>query len=1078
MLYSWKKALKLQASFLAFFVAIILFWMLAIYVDVQSISDTEENAAEEPVSSEFLQFSNPDRREKTSPEISFDGNQNKTENSENVYAELIQNFNSTFNKTSQEIESSSPNMQEHSQNNIEENREKEASKGNDFLSNKLMNISSSQMINKSSSTEEENMKSQNTETNKSSEFDYSGLAEAAEKNETQSLSNFNTSDHFNFQNNSAVIGIEDNEEKKLLNKTKNNAGIADSKDNNATSLSVLADIAEVNSMTSFNSSLPLKNEFSEIQKDTSPYSISQPDASLSENKQEEPDETHIEITSEQLSPGAIIKNPEIKCKPHILGLTKKQASTIFRFNKRKFSCGDDYDIFSYKDNAIRMDCAFHGKAEFSLGSLPEVETIGSAPSSQSWHEYSSPTDTGGSEFGFAKCGESKKQAFLHNKFSESASRRAQEKRKSIESSLNLTSSKPLTVLTVVFDSVSRQHFYRILTKTVDYMNQNIAKGKFSKEFAIYDFKIEHASGENTLPNVVPLLLGESYDNHKDKVRGSSLSNSERFKSIQQEHSIWKHFEDQGFVTMFGWETKWDYLSKMVGRKVWTDHVVSRLYFAAANLFGFAEESDRERCIGNHFQHQYLLNYTKEFIRNYKDHNKYAYTHFSSGHEKTGSVIRTMDSDLASYINDILEYYSQNEEDLVLILTSDHGLHVGPWDTYEGGKIENLLPYSFYILNKELIKKLGKNTHETLTHNAEHITSKYDMHVSLKYLAYTPYQKHIKDTPLYNSLKSKPLLKKAVSVFIEKIPDNRTCGDIGNPNYWCACRNFEDKSVTDYEELAESVGQLGISQINERVARDKMQYSCASLELGKVIGIKHEPIPGLSYLYSGIYSLNVTIKEHLGYIFTIQAIAVPEWEYGKYSRSPFEGEIFKMSDIKFKDQQLRIQVQSIVRADENNDYCIELGKGLIGGKISYCVCKTPKDYEIAPKTGHSEKKFYENVMKLVYPTIGKEGTSCDETCKTKDRDCQEWGLQIMNNFDLLSQQWNGGVSTYSIAMDGGFKDFKKLQIMGVDRGEMPGLRKINKETRFVQGNWTDLYCDSKISDIRPICSCSRHQVELR
>lgn len=71
----------------------------------------------------------------------------------------------------------------------------------------------------------------------------------------------------------------------------------------------------------------------------------------------------------------------------------------------------------------------------------------------------------------------------------------------------------------------------------------------------------------------------------------------------------------------------------------------------------------------------MLNYLNQYVKNYKNYNRFAYVHLSTAHEATGTVIRTADDDLASFFKVLLDFFKQNpDEDFVIHLMSDHGKH--------------------------------------------------------------------------------------------------------------------------------------------------------------------------------------------------------------------------------------------------------------------------------------------------------------------------------------------------------------------------------------------------------------------
>lgn len=61
-----------------------------------------------------------------------------------------------------------------------------------------------------------------------------------------------------------------------------------------------------------------------------------------------------------------------------------------------------------------------------------------------------------------------------------------------------------------------------------------------------------------------------------------------------------------------------------------------------------------------------------------------------GHEGTGEVILTLDNDLKLFIQDLKE--SGELENTIILLTSDHGSHMGPYYmATEMGSFEQKLP---------------------------------------------------------------------------------------------------------------------------------------------------------------------------------------------------------------------------------------------------------------------------------------------------------------------------------------------------------------------------------------------------
>jgi hypothetical protein len=64
--------------------------------------------------------------------------------------------------------------------------------------------------------------------------------------------------------------------------------------------------------------------------------------------------------------------------------------------------------------------------------------------------------------------------------------------------------KPITIVHIFVDSLSRNHFYRNFPLTIAYINSLLP----SDDFAVFDFKINNVMGNNSPPNILPFLTGK------------------------------------------------------------------------------------------------------------------------------------------------------------------------------------------------------------------------------------------------------------------------------------------------------------------------------------------------------------------------------------------------------------------------------------------------------------------------------------------------------------------------------------------------------------------------------------------
>lgn len=68
----------------------------------------------------------------------------------------------------------------------------------------------------------------------------------------------------------------------------------------------------------------------------------------------------------------------------------------------------------------------------------------------------------------------------------------------------------------------------------------------------------------------------------------------------------------------------------------------------------------------------MMDLISQFRDTYKNVSKFTYMHINSGHEGTGTVIGTADSDLEYILQKLLN----TTEDTLLFIKSDHGIRAG------------------------------------------------------------------------------------------------------------------------------------------------------------------------------------------------------------------------------------------------------------------------------------------------------------------------------------------------------------------------------------------------------------------
>jgi hypothetical protein len=105
-----------------------------------------------------------------------------------------------------------------------------------------------------------------------------------------------------------------------------------------------------------------------------------------------------------------------------------------------------------------------------------------------------------------KCTETAKYVF--NRFNPQASSRAQSIRNAIT-----PNTKPLSILVIVFDSISMTQTERFMPKTVETLRK-VIKTKYNRKFSVFEFGKSSVMGVDTRTNIIPFYSDNSQENMK------------------------------------------------------------------------------------------------------------------------------------------------------------------------------------------------------------------------------------------------------------------------------------------------------------------------------------------------------------------------------------------------------------------------------------------------------------------------------------------------------------------------------------------------------------------------------------
>ncbi|GBP62181.1 hypothetical protein EVAR_42498_1 [Eumeta japonica] len=365
------------------------------------------------------------------------------------------------------------------------------------------------------------------------------------------------------------------------------------------------------------------------------------------------------------------------------------------------------------------------------------------------------------------------------------------------------------VLIMGIDAVSRMNFHRTMPKTLAYLNRRNAI-----ELLGYN-KV----GDNTFPNVIPLLMGiREFDLKKTCLpRSRSTFDNCPF--------VWDWFKEAGFYTALGEDTArlgtFNYFRLGFSGSP-TDYYLYTFMHESEKNVGNNKDFNSYLCMGNKFFYRVLLDYIQSLTATLKNNKLFGFFwEVTMSHDYLNYPM-VMDDSYESFFRNLEStgYLDQT----VVILLSDHGIRWGDIRSTKQGRLEERLPFVFVLLPPSL-----RESYETATNNlqsnARRLTTPFDLHATLLDLvnmnALVDENVHARTAKMSGS-------ERGISLFLP-VPRNRTCATAGIDEHWCTCHTSR-KVPLDSAEATDSAQRL-IAHVNTLVRGHKQ---CAQLTLDAVL----------------------------------------------------------------------------------------------------------------------------------------------------------------------------------------------------------------------------------------------------
>ncbi|WAR21924.1 hypothetical protein MAR_015898 [Mya arenaria] len=359
----------------------------------------------------------------------------------------------------------------------------------------------------------------------------------------------------------------------------------------------------------------------------------------------------------------------------------------------------------------------------------------------------------------------------------------------------------MSVILFCIDSASRSSAIRRLPKTMEIL----------KDLKAYDFKGHVKVGENTLPNMIPLLTG---------LNVSELPAVKTFDSVS---FLWNNYSSNGYATFYA-EDKPEYDTfnyRFRGFKnPPTDHYMRPFQLKLREIQKKAYPHINEFCYNGKSRHSTQINYLKQFLSRYKKKRRFAVSMISVLCHDNEHNLQHGDTDLSEFV-----LWVKGEEHLkntALLIFGDHGQRISNIRRTSVGYLEDRMPL-LQILMPDDFKKRFSRAHTSLLTNTQRLTTHFDLYRTLTDILE---QKIMTPSSSLNKGKTR-----GISLF-KDIPSTRTCEDALIPVKYCVCGSTAQESATT--SLARTLAKTGVKRLNKFVSTEE---SCAILALHNITSVR-------------------------------------------------------------------------------------------------------------------------------------------------------------------------------------------------------------------------------------------------
>ena len=391
---------------------------------------------------------------------------------------------------------------------------------------------------------------------------------------------------------------------------------------------------------------------------------------------------------------------------------------------------------------------------------------------------------------------------------------------------------------LLLDSVSRNHFYRMLNKTVNTLRQ----AALGRDVLVMDYEFLQSLAPYTYKNIKALFTGtierEAHNNLNQNIGINTLYGHLKrhgYRTLFQEDSCW--YDRWGTVlensirkdklpqSIEDFKKSWGHFRNLTKTYSIDDYGLTHFSCVVFNMHGITNMFNKplKVCYDGQPISSYFLRYTRDFLSQANSRKgkgpTFSYLHTNVGHEETGLRIKALDDALSEFVRDMAK-----RKDTLTIILSDHGPKTTVYSQdYLHGRYETYDSLSFMIIPKKVQHGLGESRMASLVKNQKSLITMQDIHEMLTEM--TQLHKRKRKSALFSDI------------------SKRTCDSIQMISYGvCKCRDWERLFIDQsprFIQLAEFATELLNDKVREQFSRSNRSGfgKCRKLQLHRIWNIR-------------------------------------------------------------------------------------------------------------------------------------------------------------------------------------------------------------------------------------------------